>query len=69
MATRNAVFIDRYVREQVAIGSKGDLVRLLKTRFRSHVGVGSLDWGKRFAMPLQILLVVGWEKTDYPFIY
>lgn len=37
---RNATFIDRCSREQVASGSTGALVKPLRTRFRSHAGVG-----------------------------
>lgn len=54
MATRNAVFIDRCESKKVAIGSKGGLVRLLTTKFKSHVGMGCVGWEKRFIMPLGV---------------
>lgn len=68
MAIRKAIFIERYVSEQLAPVSKGDLVSPFNTRFRSHVGGGNLGCGKRFIKPLSNLFVVGCNSTEYPSI-
>lgn len=65
MATRNAILMDRCNREQAAMSSKRDLVRVLRTRFRSQAEVGDLICRNRIPMPLMNLHVVGWSNTEY----
>lgn len=46
MATKKIIFMERWVREQVARGSRGSLVRAERTRLRSQGCVGYRTEGK-----------------------
>lgn len=59
MAIRNAVFMDRCKREQVALDLEGGLVQALRTRLKSQAGAGDVTWGKRVPIPLKSLRISG----------
>lgn len=68
MATKKITFIERWVSEPTARGSKRCLVSVERIRLRSHGGVGFLIEGKVLRRPWRKQAMVGWAKIKMPSI-
>lgn len=65
IATKNAAFIERSSKEDIAVGSKDEPINLVSTQFRSQGGVGSLTCGYNLSKPYKNLIDLVLENTGW----